>query len=221
MIVFLDTNKTQWLEAPAELGDGHQVAQLITPLTRYADRGGLYAIDNGAYAGFDAKSFKSLLERQSSARERCKFVAVPDVVGSARRTLEVWSHWYSQLCSWPLAFVAQDGIEDLEIPWDRITAIFIGGSTDFKLGYAAEQCIRAAQAIEKWVHIGRVNTPERVAKFANLGVDSIDGSGISRYGWMRRNIGAGVWHPLLADHDCGEGSVVGSVEPIVDAPLEV
>ena len=221
MIIFLDTNNAQWTEAPSELGSEYSIGQLLTPLTRYADRGGIYAIDNGAFAGFNPTHFRSLLERQKSSKDRCKFVAVPDVVGSARRTEEVFRHWYRQLCGWPLALVAQDGIEDIEIPWELIDAIFIGGSTEFKLGSIAEQCIKAAKAIGKWVHVGRVNTPDRVAKFSDLGVDSIDGSGISRFGWMRRDIGAGIWQPLLSKDGAGEGASVGSGEQGDDASMEV
>lgn len=189
MLILLDTNNTQWAEAPAELGDGFEIGQLMTPLTMYSDRGVKYAIDNGAFSGFSADKFRSLLKRQKASRERCIFVAVPDVVGSARRTLEVFRHWYPLICTWPLAFVAQDGVEDVDIPWDLIAAVFIGGSTEFKLSVAAEQVVRAAQAIGKWVHVGRVNTPNRVARFGKLGIDSIDGTGISRYGWMRRALG--------------------------------
>jgi hypothetical protein len=192
VIVLLDTNKTQWEQAPAELGSDVEVGQLLTPLTRYADRGTRYAIDNGAFAGFEPKSFISLLERQKPARNRCIFVAAPDVVGSARRTLEVFTHWYPRLCGWPLALVAQDGQGSLPIPWHLIAAIFIGGSTTWKLGRHAERIIKAAKAMGKWVHVGRVNGPERFDKFAAMGVDSIDGSGISQYSHMRRNLAAGV-----------------------------
>ena len=221
MIVFLDSNQKQWDEAPAELGGRFEIAQLITPLTRYSDRGGKYAIDNGAFSGFKADAFRSLLERQKPHQDRCVFVAVPDVVGSARRTLEVFRHWYGVLSVWPLALVAQDGIEDLDIPWDLLAAVFVGGSTDFKLSESAVHVIRAAQAIGKWVHIGRVNTPERVEKFTDLGVDSIDGTGLSRFGWMRRAISSGRYEPLFAGNGSGESEGVGSCEQGVDTPLEV
>jgi len=63
--------------------------QLLTPLTRYSNFGGTFAIDNGAFSGFDKSAFKSLLEREWTNRERCLFVAVPDVVGSMARTLDL------------------------------------------------------------------------------------------------------------------------------------
>ena len=223
MLIFLDANKTQWLEAPAELPPDYEIAQLLTPLTMYSDRGGKYAIDNGAFAGFDAKKFRSLLIRQESAIGRCVFVAVPDVVGSARRTLEVFEHWSELLCKWPLGLVMQDGIEDLAIPWRQISAVFVGGSTEFKLSESATHVIRAARAIGKWVHVGRVNTPGRLAKFIDLGVDSIDGTGLSRYSWMRRELARDSAEPRLDfGNDAGaEGGSVRDDSAGIDASVAI
>jgi hypothetical protein len=107
--------------------------------------------------------------------------------GSARRTLEVFDHWRAKLHGWKVALVAQDGQEDLPIPWNQIDAIFIGGSTKWKLSNHAEQIRKAAKILGKWVHIGRVNTPDRFEWAEGL-ADSIDGTGLSRYSWMRENI---------------------------------
>ena len=85
----------------------------------------------------------------------------PDVVGSARRTLEVFEHWKPRLAGWHLALVCQNGQEHLPIPWDDISAVFIGGSTNWKLSDEAAQIVKAAKALGKWVHAGRVNHPER------------------------------------------------------------
>lgn len=187
MIVLLDTGQDLDTCA-AELGTA--VGQLLTPLTRYRLRepGKPWAIDNGAFAGFQPKPFRSLLEREQDGRDACLFVTVPDVVGSARRTLEVFEHWAPQLAGWKLALALQDGQEDLSIPWGDISAIFVGGSTTWKVGPQAAQCIRAAQALGKWVHVGRVNDPQRFKHFEEMGVDSIDGSGIARYTHMREAI---------------------------------
>lgn len=54
--------------------------QLLTPLTRYSNAGGVFAIDNGAFSGFDSKSFAALLQRELPNRDRCLFVTCPDVV---------------------------------------------------------------------------------------------------------------------------------------------
>ena len=87
-----------------------------------------------------------------------------------------------------LALVAQDGLENFTIPWDDIGAIFIGGSTKWKLSIHVRHIIKAAQALGMWVHIGRVNDPSRFRYFKELGADSVDGSGISQYSWMRERL---------------------------------
>ncbi|MDE2097994.1 MAG: hypothetical protein KGL39_12145 [Patescibacteria group bacterium] len=185
LIVLLDTSD-DLLAASQELG--MSVGQLLTPLTRFRNRGGKFAIDNGAFAGFQRQQFLSLLEREYPNRNRCLFVVVPDVVGSARRTLEVFERWLPMLAGWPLALAAQDGQEDLPIPWDSLSALFIGGTTKFKMSQEAEAIIRAAQELGKWVHVGRVNTPARMDRFLDLGVDSCDGTGLSRFSWMRKEV---------------------------------
>lgn len=199
MIALLDTSEDLTV-CREQLGCN--VEQLLTPLTRFKRQNprAKFAIDNGAFAGFKAGEFKGLLLREKDAREQCRFVAVPDVVGSARRTLEVFDHWKYKLSGWPLALVAQDGLEDLSIPWEQIKAIFIGGSTAWKIGPHAAAVIRAARAMDKWVHIGRVNTPGRFEYFESLDADSIDGTGLSQYTHMREAIWKAYNQPnLLTD----------------------
>lgn len=216
------------LDTPEDLAKcaqeiGRPVGQLLTPCTRYTNRATPAAlpaaIDNGAFGGFDAArcaAFLALLRREEPNRDRFLFVAVPDVVGSARRTLEVWDHWSNrpELSGWPLAFVCQDGQEDLPIPWPRIKAVFIGGETRWKLGPHPRHIIRAAQALGKHVHIGRINTPDRWSYFEAMegpgGVPftgdappfTADGTGIARYTWMREAI-AGVGGGLFAEEGGG------------------
>lgn len=199
MIVLLDTSAP--LDGCAvELGA--PVEQLLTPLTRFKSQhpAARFAIDNGAFAGFEAPAFLALLARERPRRHLCRWVAIPDVVGSARRTLECWEHWRNNgaLSGWKRALVAQDGQEGLPIPWRDLDAIFIGGSTRFKLSDDAATIIRAAQVMGKWVHVGRVNTPARFEHFERLGVDSIDGTGLSRYSWMRTAIYEREMNPQLA-----------------------
>lgn len=186
MLVLLDTSH-DLTTAESELGCA--VGQLLTPLTRYRlrepDRP--WAIDNGAYSSFDEKAFFALLKREEHHKENALFVCAPDVVGSAVRTLELFDHYRPMLAGWRAALVAQDGQESHRIPWPEIDAIFIGGSTSWKLSAHAEQICRVGKQLGKWVHIGRVNTPQRF-KWAEQFADSLDGTGLSRYSWMRENI---------------------------------
>lgn len=198
MLVLLDTSEDLAV-CGAELGC--DVGQLLTPLTRFTlQRSELpWAIDNGAYARFEEKSFLSLLQREEHHKASCLFVTAPDVVGSARRTLEAFRYWKGQLAAWPLALAIQDGQQDLDIPWSDIVAVFIGGTNAFKLSPHAVHVIKAAKIMKKWSHVGRVNDPSRFAYFEELGADSIDGTGISRYSHMREAISKrdnqiGLWN---------------------------
>jgi hypothetical protein len=169
---------------------GCAVGQLLTPLTRYRlrDPNRPWAIDNGAFAGFEERSFMALLDRESHHRENCLFVTVPDVVGSARRTLEVFERWAPRLAGWKLALACQDGQEHLPIPWDAIAAVFIGGSTEWKCSDVAAHIVKAAKLLGKHVHAGRVNEPGRWKHFEEIGADTADGTGIARYSHMRERI---------------------------------
>lgn len=168
------------------------VGQLLTPLTRYnlRDHSRPFAIDNGGFNELDIDGLFSLMKREEAHRENCLFVSAPDVVCSARRTLELFDHFKLMFTGWKLALVCQDGQEDLPVPWSEIDAIFIGGSTNWKCSQHAEHLIRAAKALGKWVHVGRVNTPSRWKHFEKLGANSADGSGIARYTHMREAIAA-------------------------------
>ena len=162
--------------------------QLLTPLTRYADWGGEYAIDNGAFSGFRAADFSRLLERQSPHRARCLFVTCPDIVGNARRTLELWQRRDNWLEGWPSALVAQDGLEEMPVPWDDVDTLFVGGGDPWKDSAAAADLVRTAKTLGVWVHVGRVNTPNRFEHFDRLGADTCDGSGVAMYDHMLAKI---------------------------------
>jgi len=165
------------------------LGQLLTPLTGYSDWGGIYAIDNGAFSGFPAEKFQRLLERQDSRKADCLFVTCPDIVGAGQRSIELFkrrSRWISD--GWKVAMVAQDGMEDLEIPWDEMDAVFIGGGDPWKDSKAAADIVRTAKTLGLWVHIGRVNTPRRFEHFLQLGADSCDGSGVAMYDHMLQKI---------------------------------
>lgn len=187
MIALLDTSEDLAVCAE-ELGCACE--QLFSPLTRFKDRhpDQMKAADNGGFKGLDIRAYLALLDRERHQIENFRFITVPDIVASARRTLELFDYWYGELAQWPLALVAQDGQEHLSIPWDLIDAIFIGGSTGWKMSKYAADIVRTGKAMRKWVHVGRVNDPIRWAHFEALGADSVDGTGIARYSHMRMAI---------------------------------
>jgi len=93
--------------------------------------------------------------------------------------------------------VLQNGIEDMGIPWDGLAAVFIGGDDRFKTCNAVWDIVRTAKAMGIWVHMGRVNTADRVEKALEMGCDSIDGTGLARYSHMRHGLAGLVNHPKL------------------------
>lgn len=195
MIAFLDTSEDLSV-CSLDLG-GMEVGQLLTPLSGFKNRGGRFAIDNGAFAGFDRHKFILRLARELPNVAQCQFVAVPDVVCNARRTIEVFRRWESlpEMQPWPLALVLQNGIENLDIPWDAIEAVFVGGDDKFKESKDARDCAVAARALSKWVHVGRVNGKGRFDLWEPL-MDSFDGTGVAQYTRPRQRIAESAT-PLL------------------------
>jgi hypothetical protein len=122
------------------------------------------------------------------------FVVVPDVVADAAATMARWQEWRGELAArdLPAAFVLQDGQDPAMIPWAEMDALFIGGSTTYKLGEEAAAIIREAKRREVWVHVGRLNTWPRLNYFEQLEVDSFDGTQFSRFpdtyipAWLER-----------------------------------
>ena len=196
MIVMLDTS-TDFDLCENELGV--QVEQLFTPLTGLNPKrpNGRFGIDNGAFSKFNAEAFMRTLKKHEPRKNLCRFVAAPDVVGSAIRTLECFQRWSPKLAGWPIALVCQDGQENLSIPWDEIDAIFIGGSTEWKISRHAAAIVKASKILGKWCHIGRINTPGRYEYFEELGADSCDGTGLAKYSHMRESIKRSIENPKL------------------------
>ncbi len=171
--------------------------QLRTPLTNYARAPVPYGLDNGCYAGFNQRAWERLLDQADA--DRPLFVCLPDVVGDAQRTLELFEHFWTRTQELPRALVLQDGIERTRIPWSEIAAVFVGGSDRFKFSPEAIAAAKTAKMLGKWVHVGRVNTADRVRNWLGL-ADSIDGSGISRFDHMLEDVLAQIrgTHPQMA-----------------------
>lgn len=159
----------------------YNFGQLRTPLTAYALSGKLYGLDNGCFSKFEKKTWRRLVNEAKNNPP--VFVTLPDIVGDARRTLELYSQFYDEVHPLPCALVLQDGIGNFSIDWNKVDAVFVGGSDAFKISNEAINACKVAKMLDKWVHVGRVNTPQRVSQWIGL-ADSIDGSGISKYDHM-------------------------------------
>lgn len=111
----------------------------------------------------------------------CLFVVAPDVLADASATWTASERWFTRVreAGFPVALVAQDGAEAHATMWDECDsydALFIGGSTTWKLSEDARSCVHEADLLGKWVHMGRVNSRRRLRLAAAWNVDSVDGT---------------------------------------------
>lgn len=139
-----------------------------------------WAVDNGAFSGFDADEFTELLGRVEG-RSGCLWVAAPDVVADAVETTQLFRAWEPLIRGrgFPVAYVTQDG-EGVP-PWNKLDCLFVGGTTRYKLSKQVEGLAREAKARGKLVHVGRVNTLNRMRHCLRIGADTFDGTAFSMY----------------------------------------
>ena len=139
--------------------------------------GRIWAADNGRYAAperySDNRFLAWLASRDSSL---CLFATAPDVVADHKATVELSLPVMPLIrgAGYKAAFVAQDGFDGA--PWSEFDALFIGGSTKFKLSQYAAGVVSEANRLGKWTHMGRVNSYERLRYAEAIGCDSVDGT---------------------------------------------
>jgi hypothetical protein len=180
--------------------------------------GALWCADNGKFSPkramsgepWDEQGWWNFLVKNADKAHRAVFATAPDVVhwvdygggkmgpmGDAAATLVESAKWYDKIreLGYPVALVAQDGLDPADVPWDEIDVIFVGGSDDYKVGSPPEGrvrplklcgtpwgkpgCISVVQEAKrrgKWVHIGRVNSLARYRFARMIGADSVDGT---------------------------------------------
>jgi hypothetical protein len=176
----------------------HDIGLMIQPRSACHERVALYpmwAADNGAFTldagGFSAARFRTMLSQPNlrSHADDCLFVVAPDklsvlpdgaIVGDAAGTLAEFEPWAAEIhaAGFPVALVAQNGLEHLfaAVPWPLVDVLFLGGSTEWKLGDGARACAVEARAHGKRVHMGRVNSYKRLAAAASMIADTADGT---------------------------------------------
>lgn len=143
----------------------------------------IYACDNGKFGkgwpGHLEWFFWLVRTVERYGVQRCLFATAPDVPFNARQTLAESLPWLPAIRTLgiPAAFVAQDGSEAPElIPWGKFDVLFLGGSTEWKLGEGAAGLAREAKARGVSVHMGRVNSRKRLNIASALGCASADGT---------------------------------------------
>lgn len=154
----------------------------------------IWCADNGCFGRhYDEDAWWAWLRRQGST-QTCVFATAPDVVGDAAATAVRSLPWLDRIrdLGYPAAFVAQNGIETTEVPWDRFDVLFVGGTrecpacwwiwpgeqknqshkyycqrcgtllVEWKDGKVVRKVADQARDHGKWVHVGRVNTLRRL-----------------------------------------------------------
>lgn len=141
-----------------------------------------YGADNGCFAArWKEDAWLRWLEPMDAST--CLFAVAPDVYPDAEATLERSRHFFDLIreMGFPVALVAQDGAEHLDLPWDDFDALFIGGEQkpggkgEWKVSDGAAALVRRARLHGKWVHMGRVNSMKRIAIARGMGCNSADG----------------------------------------------
>ena len=137
-----------------------------------------WAADNGCFGkSWTQDTWRQWLENRQ-ADPAPLFATVPDVVANHEATMERW-RTFSPIVSrlgYRTAFVLQDGATTSNIPLSDFDALFIGGTTHFKLSKEARVIVDYCKANDKWVHMGRVNSRRRIQIAYDWHCDSVDGT---------------------------------------------
>lgn len=181
MMTLISTNTPLIRKAMREYP--HLIGRFVTPRVFYASSfpdNALWAADNDCFndENFNPGKFIKMLKDLSPIRSRCLFATCPDVVGDAIATLARFQHWRKSIAGlgYPVAFVGQDGLENLDVPWEDFDVFFIGGTTEWKLSQSAVKLAREAKRRGKWMHVGRINSKVRYTFCHKIGADSVDGN---------------------------------------------
>lgn len=141
-----------------------------------------WACDNSAFSEFNEEAYLRMLDRIPMLEGSPLFITAPDVVGDAEATLDLFDEWVEVVAEvGPVALVAQDGLEPDHVRWLEVDAIFIGGTTEWKMSAAAHRIVHRAHDEGKWVHMGRVNSYRRIKLAKAWGCHSIDGTKVVRW----------------------------------------
>jgi hypothetical protein len=144
-----------------------------------------YALDNGCFgAGYPGeRAWMHWLSGHRADPALCLFAVAPDVVADAAATWERSAPWLPAIraLGYPAAFVAQNGLEQLTVPWNAFDVLFIGGDTTWKLGPHARRLAGEAVARGKRVHMGRVNSLRRLRIARSMGATTADGTILAKY----------------------------------------
>ena len=150
-----------------------------------------YALDNGAWTSFQRSepfhvpAFERAVARLGADAD---WIVVPDIVMGGLASLQFSRDWLDRLrrrralSGATFLIAVQNGMKPAHVGGmlGPQVGIFVGGDTRWKLATMA-QWARLAHAHGAICHVGRVNSARRIHLCAAAGIDSFDGSGVSRF----------------------------------------
>lgn len=153
---------------------------IITPAEgKLPPPGAIWAADNGKFGkGYPGDAgFLRWLEKLEPG-PLCRFVIVPDAPFDATGTLQLYPRLVSEVrgMGFPAALAGQNGMEHMEIPWDDVDVVALGGDTAWKTGLGGAELARQAIGRGLPVHMLRANSYKRTSYAAGLGCSSADGT---------------------------------------------
>lgn len=141
----------------------------------------LWAADHGQFRDPDWYDFERhyewLIDRMPYQRTNL-FVTLPDSYGRADVSMDMALAVLPEIKSlgYSVALVAQDGTEQLPVPWALIDALFIGGTNPWRESAPCGALAAEAKRNGKWLHLGRVSSLRRLETAQIMGCDSADGT---------------------------------------------
>lgn len=125
-----------------------------------------------------ARMLGALWDLSAEDRGRCLFVLAPDYPCDHDATLAEFQLYLPILrgFGFPIAFAIQNGATVDTVPWDDFDVAFLAGDTEWKCGPPAYEMAVEARNRGKWVHMGRVNSWDRLDWASTIGCDSSDGT---------------------------------------------
>ena len=174
-MIYLATPNTQGVKDAIAAG---RLGALLTPDSwsslnePQSSRFPWVGLDNGCFSTkrkWSESRWVDWLQVMVPRQPECLFAVVPDVVGDHERTMERWLQFSPTVkkMGYPAAFVVQDGATIDALPFDQMDALFMGGSTEFKLSQAAWEMADHARSLGVWTHLGRCNSFTRLRAAAH------------------------------------------------------
>ncbi len=157
---------------------GSYMAERVKPFACWAADNACYPPDESWSPAKWLRMLGTIDDLDEETKAKCLYLLAPDMPCDHQKTVERFRKWLPALrvLGLPVAFAIQDGATVDTVPWDEFEVAFLAGSTEWKTGEEAYIMATEARRRGKWVHMGRVNSWERLDWASTIGCDSADGT---------------------------------------------